>query len=69
MKPGELRKFSDSMIVLSPSDKYEGSTFIVLKVTPFKSGRLVDILLDGSVEEGLGYFWVQDNSEVLDETG
>jgi len=68
MKPGDLRKFSDSMIAPSPTDN-EWSTFIVLKVSPFKSGRLVDILLDGSVEEGLGYFWVQDNSEVLDETG
>jgi hypothetical protein len=64
MKPGDLRRFSDSMIVLG-ADIPDGSTFIVLKVTPFKSGRTVDILLDGGIEEGLGYFWLEDNSEAL----
>lgn len=68
MKPGDLRRFSDSMIVLSPTDNYERSTFIVLKVTPFKSGRTVDILLNGRIEEGLGYSWVEDHSKVLNES-
>jgi hypothetical protein len=68
MKPGELRKFVDSMFVLSPTDNYERRTFIVLKVTPIKSGRTIDILLDGRIEEGLGYRWVEDHSEALNET-
>lgn len=70
MKPGDLRQFVDSMIVLGATDEalWEGRTFIVLKVTPFKSGRTVDVLLDGRVEEGLGYFWVEDHSEPVNET-
>lgn len=69
MKPGDLRQFVDSTIVLGTAlDPGPGSTFIVLKVTPYKSGRTVDILLDGRLEEGLGYLWVEDNSEALNET-
>ena len=30
---------------------------------------VVDILLDGVLEEGLGYFWVMDNSETISEAG
>ena len=67
MKPGELRKFVGDLPRYL-KDNYERNSFIVLKVTPFKSGRTVDILLDGSIEEGLGYFWVEDNSEALNET-
>ena len=60
----------DNMIELGQanSNVWDSSTFIVLKVTPFKSGRTVDILLDGRLEEGLGYFWVEANSEALNET-
>jgi hypothetical protein len=29
--------------------------------------RTVDILLDGGLEDGLGYFWVEDSSEAIDE--
>jgi hypothetical protein len=68
MKPGDLRQFVDNMFALSPTDNTERSTFIVLKVTPFKSGRAVDILLNGRLEVGLGYRWVEDNSEPLNET-
>ena len=69
MKPGDLRQFVDSTIVLGAAlDPWPGSTFIVLKVTPYKSGRTVDILLDGRIEEGLGYFWVESSSESLNET-
>ena len=69
MKPGDLRQFVDSTIVLGAAlDPWPGSTFIVLKVTPYKSGRTVDILLDGRLEEGLGYRWVEDNSETINET-
>ena len=70
MKPGELRVFRDSSIVLSSTDDFERGTFIVLKVnlTHWGSVRTVDILLDDGIEEGLGYFWVEDNSEVLNES-
>lgn len=70
MKPGDLRQFREDMIVLGATDAdlWQGSTFIVLKVTPYNSGRTVDILLDGMIEEGLGYLWVESNSEALNET-
>ena len=70
MKPGDLRQFVDSMVVLglSNSDVWESRTFVVLKVTPYKSGRTVDILLDGRIEVGLGYLWVESNSCLLNET-
>jgi len=29
----------------------------------------VDILIDGGLEEGLGYFWVEDSSEAVNEAG
>ena len=71
MKPGDLRRFSDT----DAADHYEGDTFIVLKVnTADAAARVsgavstVDILLNSRIEEGLGYFWVEDNSEVLNET-
>ena len=69
MKPGDLRQFVDSMVVLGVADvAWESRAFIVLKVTPTGSGRTVDILLDGRLEEGLGYRWVEDNSEAINET-
>jgi hypothetical protein len=38
---------------------------MVLRVDPATERiRCVDILLDGKREEGLGYFWVKDSSEV-----
>ena len=56
------------MLGLSNSDVWESRTFVVLKVTPYKSGRTVDILLDGRIEVGLGYLWVESNSDLLNET-
>ena len=68
-KPGDLRQFVDNMFAVGDGRGiYESSTFIVLKVTPFKSGRTVDILLNGRIEVGLGYLWVEDNSEAINET-
>jgi hypothetical protein len=29
----------------------------------------VDILIDGGLGEGLGYFWVEDSSEAVNEAG
>ena len=66
MKPGELRRFRDSLIALG-ADHVEGSTFVVLRVDPATERiRGVDILIDGHVDEGLGYFWVEDSSEPLE---
>lgn len=69
MKPGDLRQFGESMIVLGATDAdlWERRTFIVLNVKPYKSGRTVDILMNGKLEEGLGYLWVENNSEPVNE--
>ena len=66
MKPGDLRRFRDSLIALG-ADHVEGGTFMVLRVDP-EAYRIrgVDILIDGHVDEGLGYFWVEDSSELLE---
>ena len=73
MKPGDLRRFKDR-----PEDRLEegpgeGSTFMVLRVNDSAScappRRAVDILLDGRVETDLGYSWVEDSSEVINEAG
>jgi hypothetical protein len=73
MKPGDLRRFKDSLIALG-ADHVEGSTFMVLRVDEHvvKGGArycVVDILIDGVLEEGLGYFWVEDSSEVINAAG
>ena len=66
MKPGELRRFRDSLIALG-ADHVEGGTFMVLRVDPAAYRiRGVDILIDGRVDQDLGYFWVEDSSELLE---
>ena len=70
MKPGDLRRFRDSLTAFR-RHHFEGSTFVVLEV----SGRVgaeptrVDILLDGRRETDLGFHWVEQNSEALNEAG
>ena len=70
MKRGDLRRFRDSLTALGV-DHFEGSTFVVLEF----SGRVgveptrVDILLDGRRETDLGFHWVEQNSEALNEAG
>jgi hypothetical protein len=69
MKPGDLRRFKDGPYGLD-NDGFEGSTFMVLRVDHVTERyRGVDILLDGKREAGLGYFWVEDSSEVINEAG
>jgi len=72
VKPGDLRRFRDSLIALG-ADYVEGSTFMVLCVNESTEGEsrwwAVDILLDGKREERLGYFWVEDNSEAVNAAG
>jgi len=72
MKPGELRRFKDGFLKRLAGDHFVDSTFMVLRVSssPERRGVVevgtVDILLDGMIEEGLGYFWVEDSSVVID---
>jgi hypothetical protein len=72
MKPGELRRFRDSLIALG-ADHVEGSTFMVLRVNDSgcRAGTrlVVDILIDGGLETDLGYSWVEDSSEVISDAG
>jgi len=66
MQPGDLRRFRDDMI--GSMGPRPGSTFMVLRVNAAREWpRTVDILLDGGLEDGLGYFWVEDSSEAIDE--
>ena len=70
MKPGDLRRFKGDMIGSMSEVLVGGGTFVVLRVDPATERiRGVDILIDGHVDEGLGYFWVEDSSEVINETG
>ena len=67
MKPGDLRRFKGDMIGSMSDVLVGGGTFVVLRVDPATERiRGVDILIDGHVDEGLGYFWVEDSSEPLE---
>ena len=69
MKPGDLRRFRPlgALAFGVCGDHVEGGTFMVLRVDPAAYRiRGVDILIDGHVDEGLGYFWVEDSSEPLE---
>ena len=69
MKPGDLRRFKDGPYGLVNLG-FEGSTFMVLRVGATPTGpRGVDILLDGGLEEDLGYLWVMNTSEAVNEAG
>ena len=73
MKPGDLRQFKDSKRARDLGSSRAGRTFMVLRVGELveQTARycVVDILLDGVLEEGLGYFWVEDSSEALNAAG
>jgi hypothetical protein len=67
MKRGDLRRFKGGYL----GKAYAGRTFMVLReqgpVGFLRTGA--DILIDGRVEANLGYFWVINFSEALNETG
>lgn len=66
VEQGQLRRFRDSLMALG-ADHFEGGTFVVLRVDPATERiRSVDILIDGHIDEDLGYFWVEDSSELLE---
>lgn len=69
MKPGELRKFDD----MSDSGSYDsrrvsGKIFMVIK-EGMETEQDVGILLNGVLESGWGYDWVNIRSEVISEAG
>jgi hypothetical protein len=72
MKPGDLRRFRDGPYGLD-NDGFEGSTFMVLRVGELAERLprycVVDILLGGMQETNLGYNWVEDSSEAINEAG
>jgi len=69
VKPGDLRRFKDGPWYLD-YDGFEGSTFVVLRVNEAREvPRTVDILFDGGLETDLGYFWVENSSEAVNEAG
>lgn len=68
MKRGDLCKFKDAL------DELDGRSFMVLEVRAAKlvepRGDLrVDFLIDGRIETGWGYSWLQKHSEVLNAAG
>ena len=68
MQPGDLRRFKGDMIGSMSEALVGGGTFVVLRVDPATERiRGVDILIDDHVDEGLGYFWVEDSSETINE--
>ena len=69
MQPGDLRRFNDRLRAARAGHWSEG-TFVVLEVSSRVGAEptRVDILLDGRCETDLGYHWVRDNSEPLNET-
>jgi hypothetical protein len=71
MKPGDLRRFKDSLIA-GGRTHLEGSNFMVLKVDMAGRNRVthtVDVLINDRCEEGWGYHWVEDSSETINEAG
>ena len=69
MKPGDLRRFNDSLDSLVAAHA-SGQTFLVLEVVKLRRGcRRLVILIDGKTESGWGYPWVEANSEALNEAG
>ena len=73
MKPGDLRRFNDTLGVdVALEDALAGCTFVVLEVSHNHAearGGSVKLLIDGRVDEGWSRLWVLENSEVINETG
>lgn len=73
MRPGDLRRFKDSAVFpLAAAKTFPGRTFLVLGIidrVPGKRSGRVELLIDGGIQKGWGYPWVEQNSEVLNEVG
>ena len=75
MKPGDLRRFNDTLggdgYVIATYLAFAGCTFVVLEVNHNHAearGGSVKLLIDGRVDEGWSRLWVLENSEVISET-
>ena len=71
MKAGDLRRFKDSAVFpLAAAKTFPGRTFLVLGIidrVPGKRSGRVELLVEGGIQKGWGYPWVEQNSEVLNE--
>ena len=75
MKPGDLRKFKEGLTGSARTQSVAGRPFMVLETawspgvaTTWTTNR-VSFLIDGRLEKGWGYNWVEQHSEVIDEAG
>jgi hypothetical protein len=66
MQPGDLRRFKTA---IGEQLRPVGQFIVILEITKPRSAHpaQVSFLCDGQVEEGWGYPWVMDNSEVINE--
>ena len=73
MNPGDLRRFKeDTVFPLAAAKTFPGRTFLVLGIidrVPGKRSGRVELLIDGGIQKGWGYPWVEQNSEALSEAG
>ena len=67
MKPGDLRCFKNFRNGSARSLQLIGRPFMVLEVDPASpDARRMAFLVDGRLEKGWGYDWVESNSEAID---
>ena len=69
MKPGDLRRFKTPIRFSTDSTLSTGRLFVVVNIPEDRSGILVDMLVDGQLEEGWDLHWVLENSEPVDAAG
>ena len=68
MKPGDLRRFKDFRNGSARSLQLIGRPFVVLEAAEAerRADAWVSFLVDGRLEKGWGYDWVESNSEAID---
>jgi hypothetical protein len=69
MKKGDLRRFNGPLTGVTGFSV--GDLFVILDIVQPRSAfpQQVTFLVGGQVEEGWGFPWVMNNSEVLSEAG
>jgi hypothetical protein len=65
MNPGDLRRFNVPMRFSHDARRVDGRVFVVVDV--YEHDHHVDMLVDGSIEQGWDYHWVRENSEPVNE--
>lgn len=70
MKPGDLRRFNDNLIV-DDAEFGVGDIFMVLDVFHRRSSLPAEVtfLVNGKIMTGWGLPWIMNNSEALNEEG